>query len=91
MIAMTLTKFKLKKEIHEEVEITLPYYCKNSVAIYKILDENSAIKVGTVYPEISIQGSKVVISVMDSEADAKEFEQVYNNVVTFLNRKAGVI
>lgn len=90
---MTLTKFKLKKEILEEVEITLPYYCKNSIAIYKILDENSAIKVGTMpdFPEISIQASKVAISVMDCEADEEEFEQIYNNVVTYLNRKADII
>ena len=90
---MTLTKFKLKKEVVEEVEITLPYYCKNTVAIYKILDENSAIKVGTMpdYPEISIQASKIAIAVMDSETNEEEFEQIYNNVVTFLNRKAGIL
>ena len=73
--------------------ITTQSATTNSTDTVTLSATNSAIKVGTMpdYPEISIQASKVAISVMDSEADAEEFENIYNNVVTFLNRKAGIL
>jgi hypothetical protein len=93
MTAMTLTKLKLKKEVFEEVEISLPHYCKNASAIYKIVDETTAIKVGTMpdYPELSFQSAKLAISLGHEQSDAEEFEQIYKNVLTYLNRKAEIL
>lgn len=40
-----MNKIKIKREIEEEIELELPYYCKSICFYYKIVNENTVIQV----------------------------------------------
>ena len=43
------------------------------------------------YPELSFQSAKLAISLGHEQSDEEEFEQIYKNVLTYLNRKSEIL
>lgn len=83
------TTFKAEKTINIDYEIELPYYCKNSINYYKIIDDNVAIKVEIWSPKhysISMLSSDVAFNSSEKPCDKEEFDLAFQQVSSYINR-----
>lgn len=87
---MTTMKIKIKKEINEELEIALPYFCKigDNAFFYKIFSEEKCLQICTIKEsqDIGIKhaGLPFSLSSKPSEITADEFHEVFNETLTIL-------
>ncbi len=86
-------KLKVKKEVEEEIELELPYYCKSICYYYKVISENVVLvilpktdsevmelQVGPFYPRI--------LDDRHTKITATEFNEVFQSTLvgmTLLN------
>lgn len=83
--------YKIKTEIDKSYELELPYYCKSSTSYYKIIDENTAIKVeywNSQYYCISVISPEIAVRFSDNTCDQSEFELAFQQVYSYINHKA---
>lgn len=60
-------KIQVQNTLTKEVEITLPYYSKNSIGCYKVIDKKSIIAVEDWMDELSIRKSEYLLGSAFSE------------------------
>ena len=80
----------IKHEVETKLNIDFPYYSKNTVYAYKVINEKETLKIGTHWP--SIEFNDYGISTQPFQSDASqitetEFKELYQIALTKLNEK----
>jgi len=65
-----------------KVKIELPYYCKTSVAYYKVIDNETCLQAAdrTFNPEIQIAHAGLAFALDYTECTREEFESAFKEV-----------
>jgi hypothetical protein len=82
-------KIEVQNTQTKEVEVTLPYYSKNSICVYKVIDKKNIIAVEDWMDELSIRQSEYLLGSAFSEntveITAEEFESKLAEVKQKIN------
>lgn len=84
-------KVKVYKTTSSTVDIEAPLYCKNISSLFKIVDENTSIRIALpnsiTGASIEIVPTQVAQVYMDVVCTEKEFYEAFDNAVKFLRSK----
>ena len=78
----------VKSEVETNYDIMLPHYCKSKTSYYKIIDENTAIKVeywNAQYYGISVISPEFALKFSDNNCNSDEFYTAFEQVSKYIN------
>lgn len=82
--------FKAEKKIMVDYEIDLPYYCKSITSYYKIIDQNTAIKVeywDAQYYCVAIISATSAFNNSDKPCAKEDFDLAFQQVNSYITHK----
>lgn len=83
--------FKVKLETEIDYHLQLPYFCKSKTSYYKVIDQQTAIKVEywhAEYYSVSVISPTTALKCADENCNSEDFYLALQQVVSYINHKA---
>jgi hypothetical protein len=86
-----IANFKKETKVEIDYKIELPYFCKSITSYYKIIDEQTAIKVeywDAQYYSIAVVSASIALNCGDQQCNSEDFYLALQQVNSYINHKA---